>query len=68
MALSAKALTMENWNKFFQRISSLVTLTHKDDNANILIETLQDEDINDGKITLLFIIDLYSKKSIKIHF
>lgn len=49
MDLSKETLTMDKWEKFIQQIRSWVTLTHNDDNANILIETLHDKDINNGK-------------------
>lgn len=49
MALSKETLTMDNWTTFFQRVRNLTTLNPKDDNVNVLMETLQDENINESK-------------------
>lgn len=49
MDLSEETLTLDKWEKFFQRIRSWVPLTHKDDTVNVLIEILEDKSINNGK-------------------
>lgn len=49
MNLSKETLSMDKWENFFQRIRSRIPLSHKDDTVNILLETLEDKDIANGK-------------------
>lgn len=67
MGLSEETLTIDKWEKFFRVFPTNQKFDnnnlYKDDNVNILIETLHDKDINDDKYIVLF---TFSLSKIKI--
>lgn len=52
MSLSKEKITIDKWNTFFHNITSCVKPSQKDDQLNLLMETLQDTNINEGKLFL----------------
>ncbi|KYN00656.1 hypothetical protein ALC62_08565, partial [Cyphomyrmex costatus] len=53
MGLSEETLTIDKWEAFFHRLTSNIKLSQKDDQLQLLMETLQDTNINeDSKVAV----------------
>lgn len=50
MVLSEETLTMNKWDTFFHHITNLINSSQRDDDLHLLMETLQDTNINEGKL------------------
>lgn len=66
--LSNQNLTVEKWEIFFQKIEGCTHFSSKDDQANTLMETLQENDINDSKYFNTFIMNYLKFLMYKIFF